>query len=201
MNNTRPDDKPYETQAMQATTTGWCCKTCKRYYGVDETARHCASYCCCTSRPCSTEGCEGRAEKHYTACKPCIEVADRRRYASLPRKEWDGVTPLSDDSGNFFWSSDEVESYLEECEEEGNPPILFYTDEDSPARSDLVYRHLEDYGCGMDDDFDMPDTTEIDKIVEDWLAKNVRKCYTQSRTVPTWESVLAHTGFTPASWP
>ena len=59
------EERRYEDQAEEITTTGFQCKTCKRFWGID---KHMASWCCSTSQPCE---CGGRKEKHWIKCQSC----------------------------------------------------------------------------------------------------------------------------------
>lgn len=122
----RKTDKPvihYNDNAEVRTVTGWCCKTCNRYWG-DE---HMARYCCCTVRPC--ESCGGDCEKSYIKCKTCREKAAWEKWFAKPAVPWDGAFPIGiwgDDK--YFFDADELIDYIAEIEaeiiDEAGEPLL-----------------------------------------------------------------------------
>lgn len=68
----------------------------------------------CTHRLCD---CGQIMEKFRTMCENCSVKKKRDKYATLPFKEWDGVTPLTlymDDK--YFFSEDDITEYLYENE-------------------------------------------------------------------------------------
>jgi len=77
-----------------------------------------ARYAGCTHVAC--EDCGKPAPRGYVFCADCRERRRRERYAALPRRPWDGRTPVAEYlSDRFFYSWEEVE----DCEE---PPLLVH---------------------------------------------------------------------------
>lgn len=65
----------YEDSAeFRKNLTGWVCSVCNRYWGTDE---HMARYCCATSLPCGTDGCDGRKKRPYIYCDKCKSLKDQ----------------------------------------------------------------------------------------------------------------------------
>lgn len=106
----------YEDAAETVTVTGWSCKTCKRFWGIDE---HMARYCCAKDMACE---CGKRQSKHRARCDECQNVRDIASYAKKTREPWDGESPLYSEQAEefFFHGPDSVIEFVmdkEECEE------------------------------------------------------------------------------------
>lgn len=56
-------------------------------------------------------------EKRYTRCSKCQESRYRARWEAMPKKEWDGETPLTLlDDDHYFYGVEEIEDYCDEYE-------------------------------------------------------------------------------------
>lgn len=105
--------------------------------------------------------CGGEAERGYTCCPSCIANKKMERFKALPFKEWDGVTPLciyGDDK--FFFSSDDIDEYLEEQGLNSDDLMLVVCTE-------LHYNTIdEDYWEDvLPEDGEIPETLKI-KLIE-----------------------------------
>jgi len=178
----------YEDNAEMRTVTGWVCKTCSRWYGYDDDARHMASYCCCTERPCE---CGGRAEKSYIKCDECRRKSDSARYYAREEKPWDGKTPLCcDDADDWFFSLDDLLDHLETDSptvEQVEALRLIIAVPHHPGFFDLS-EHLMDYVC---DDADLPgDYEAAEKAINDYLKENEPLSWTHGKYRPSVASIL-----------
>lgn len=154
----------YEDSAERLTVTGWCCKTCRRFWGEDE---HMARYCCANDRPCE---CGGRVEPHWACCKDCRRKQRDASWAALPRVEWDGETPLCVwDDDRYFFSQDDVVYYAESLMDKGVDPLsirLVLCEPAAPPNFDMT-DFLQDV---LPDDSDAPAGYEaVEKTVNDWI--------------------------------
>ena len=177
----------YEDNAEQATVTGWVCKTCRKWYGYDDIAKHIASYCCCTERPCE---CGGRAEKSYAKCTACREKADAARYYARDDRPWDGETPLVTDGDHYFWTLDDLLEHLET-----DAPSAEQIDELRLLICVPVEPHLFDLNDWLSDsladDCDPPGHWEtVEKCVNDYLIANSPFSWTAGRFRPATASIL-----------
>lgn len=95
--------------AKLTTVTGWVSRD-GLFYGNDERG---ARWSGCTHVACSN--CGEPTNKSWTKCQPCRDKQDREKYASLPRVEWDGSTPLfSHERGEYAFSADDVQNWLDD---------------------------------------------------------------------------------------
>jgi hypothetical protein len=187
-------DKPvirYEDNAEQATVTGWICKTCRRWYGYDDAAEHAASYCCCTDRPCSTDGCTDRAEKSRIYCKSCDAKRDTERYYAKSEVDWDGETPLmSDTHGDlYFWHLEELLDHLETDSPTDDQIEELRLLICKPHKTRLF--DLDDFLCDdLSEDCDPPgDWKAIEKIVNDYIEANSPMSWEASNRRPSLASI------------
>src|SRR3990167_1706427 len=98
----------YEDNAEQRTVTGWCCKTCNRWWDKDE---HMARYCCSTERQCECGN--GIARRGWIKCDACNNADRLARWLAKPEIEWDGEFPLGLwDDDQYFWNADELLEYV-----------------------------------------------------------------------------------------
>jgi hypothetical protein len=176
-------DKPtirYEDNAeRRAGPEGWCCKTCRRYWGEDE---HMARWCCATDLPCDIEGCDGRARKHgFTTCVTCRRKRVDERWAAAEKVAWDGVTPLCEwDGDRYFFDDGAVTDYVADRLADGvaiEDIRLALCERDTPrsfSMADFQEDHL-DHEWDHDDDFD-----GIDHLVNDWIDKHFPKLWVPS---------------------
>lgn len=88
--------------------SGWVDRN-GHFWGDNE---HLARWSGCTHKVCE---CGEIITKHYTCCNTCQDKKRIERFSALEKKEWDGVTPLSLDSGDeYFFSEDELRDFMEE---------------------------------------------------------------------------------------
>lgn len=87
------------------TVTGWRART-GEFWGDNE---HMARYCGSTHKRC--DKCGGVVEKS-SWCNPCHAKGRQEKFASYPRKAWDGVAPICMfDGDTYFFSADELADY------------------------------------------------------------------------------------------
>lgn len=184
----------YEDSAeIRNDLSGWCCTECWRYWGVDDGAEHMARWCCATSIPCDTEGCEGRARRHYTKCDPCIARGHRERYLAKEEAEWDGDTPIVIDGDRYFFDAGSLEDELRDrCYENGGPIRLEDIEFELCRPMQMRWFSMADFLCDdLPDNWD-EDCSEIDGIVNDWIKKNMGGIWETNGQRPTIESVRRH---------
>ncbi len=183
----------YEENAHEVTVKGWACKTCNRWFGNNADAEHIAIYCCATSMPCD---CGERREKPYTCCEVCRSKLDLERYEKLPQKPWDGKAPICTWRGDdYFFCVDSLVNYLEDV---GGDIADVQLELCEPVQPPYFEMH-EFVSDAIPTDGDcscLPDTTGIDKQVNDWISENGPWAYEGAGVRPTLESVLEHTGLT-----
>lgn len=169
--------------------SGWVCKN-GHFHGDDE---HIARWCAATEIPCPD--CGGRnPNKSYSVCEACRRKrADERWFKSYAEKAvpWDGVTPLySDASDRYFWDDGDLGDHI------GDPPELSVDDlrlilcEPNKGRSFDMADWLSD---DLPEDSNL-DTTEIDRIVNDWIAAHAPYSWCPSGPPVTVESVRSVLG-------
>ena len=184
---------PYEDAAEFVNVTGWMCAKCHRFHGSGEDGKHIARWCCCTDRPCETEGCKGRAEKSYTACPACISKKELARYLALPRKEWDGETPIVLDQDNYFFDADSLGDWLNDLSDEEREDVRIEICKPTRPPYFDMGEFLMDC-LSTDDDGAHLDTDDINAVVNKWIEDHEPFAWTGSGVVPTAESVEKHTG-------
>lgn len=96
--------------ASLTTVTGWVSRR-GIFYGDNERG---ARYDGCTHKPCGDCG-ELIPRDSLIYCRPCLGTRDAKRYAEMPREEWDGVTPLVlYRTDTYFFDEDELDEYCAE---------------------------------------------------------------------------------------
>lgn len=178
----------FEDAAEQVTVTGWACKICKLFCGNDQMAEHSARWCCATDLPCA---CGGRnTRKGYTCCEECRRKRNDEQWAKRERRPWDGKAMLYSDTHDKWFADDEEFLYFcdDEMGEEKDPrdvPMsklaerfrVILGEEFKPREFDMA-SYLSDYlpeNDRRDHGFE-----EIEKVVNDWIARGRPWSWTQS---------------------
>lgn len=180
-----PKGIPYTEAAEQTTVSGWVCKTCRRFYGENE---HLARWCCASQIACQTSGCAGKVDHSgYSICNRCREKLDHERYLKLPEADWDGETPLClHDDDTYFYSVEDLHQYAEDHETKVEDLWLIIC-----RKQRLPYFEMnslaEDH---LADGQDLPDPSEIEKAVNDWIEKNFPDVWEPGKTRPTVASLM-----------
>lgn len=99
-------DSP-EAATFRTDISGWVSRD-GRFFGDDERL---ARWAGATHAPCS--GCGAMTSKHYTVCDSCRCKRDIAQYDAMPKKEWDGTTPLYSQADDKYFFGD-VEEYCED---------------------------------------------------------------------------------------
>jgi hypothetical protein len=132
-----------------------------------------ARYCCSTSFPCD---CGGRFSKSRVRCESCQAAKDKAEWFEKPAVEWDGKFPIAIwNSERFFWCGTELQDWIEEQDEEtlGLNPKL----DDSIWLTSCKPNNGRDFEMSdflsdeLHEDSTLDDS-EINKTVNDWIAKN-----------------------------
>lgn len=68
----------------------------------------------------------GTVVKKNGSCRICADKREAARYAAMPKKPWDGKTPLCMDGDRWFYSIEDVWDYMEEYDVkiDGMPLII-----------------------------------------------------------------------------
>jgi hypothetical protein len=97
--------------ATRRTVTGWVSRD-GFFFGDDERL---ARYKGCTHVKCSD--CGSVIEKTRLICGACCSKRTAAKFEKLPKKEWDGETPLAlFDGDRFFFDEDDIDMYCEDVE-------------------------------------------------------------------------------------
>lgn len=187
----------YEDNAGPATVTtpkgtvqGWACLTCNRVFAGASTDLDVARFCCATDLPCQTEGCRERRGKPWIYCPACKEKYDAARYAAFPEKDWDGETPLVlFDDDRYFFDVDEIADDLEEHDLKIED-VRFEICVPGPHPEFDMDDFLMDW-LPEDMDSDVP-PADINKIVNEWMGKNLPKVWVAGKMRPSLASLQAH---------
>lgn len=91
------------------TVTGWVSRA-GRFWGNDE---HMARYEGSTHRICKTNPAHGMHQTN-SYCKKCWDEKRDAKWASMPRREYDGSPVCVFDSDRYFFDADEIISWLED---------------------------------------------------------------------------------------
>lgn len=165
----------YEDAAeMRTGISGWCCKTCNRFWGDDE---HMARYCCATSQPCE---CGGRiTPRSYTICDACRKKKRDARWEALEKVDWDGETPLCEwDGDRYYFDEDSVRDAVAEHLHGGGRVEDFRLAMCRPVEP-RAFEMAEFLSDSLPEDFDTDgEFDEIDGVVNDWI---------RARGVLAWE--------------
>lgn len=183
MTTTKPIIR-YEDNAEQATVTGWCCKTCRRFWSKDE---HMARYCCATETACA---CGNRIDsRSWTACDSCRAKKRAKDWTALPRVDWDGTTPVCEyDGDRYYFDADAIAQAIGEHLDLGWPLDTFRVVLCEPNNGS----HFEMADFLADDlpeDYDAPDSEEIDKAVNAWIAAHAPFSWTPTNKAISVESL------------
>ncbi len=156
---------PYEEAAEhRENISGWCCKTCRRFWGGDE---HMARYCCAKDLPCQ---CGGRTEPHWVRCQACRDKAGDAKYFAAPEVDWDGETPLcswADD--RYFFDADDLCNWMDEHELTPETVRLELCERAKPREFEMCDFLSDD----LPEDCDL-DEAEINRVVNEWIIANVQ---------------------------
>lgn len=170
----------YEDAAeMRTGISGWCCKTCGRFWGDDE---HMARLCHATVRPCRT--CDaGTCARGWVTCEACrsSEAEAEARWRALEVVDWDGETPLCEwDGDRYYFDAGSIADAIGERLRGGGKIEDFRLVTCRPARPPSFDVALADFLSGwLPEDFGPGcDFAAIDKAVNDRIA---------ARGVPAWE--------------
>lgn len=182
----------YEDNAELRTVTGWVCKTCGHFWGQDDHARRMASWCCCTDRPCNTEGCARRTRtKDDIYCDSCQTRIATERYFNRAKVDWDGRTPLvADDEDRYFFDLDELLDYMETdtpTQEQIEDLRLLICMPTIPLRFDLRDYLEDDLPEGQDPPGDWK---SAEKAVNDYIEQHEPLAWIGSENRPTLKSIL-----------
>lgn len=126
--------------AKKVTVTGWLSRD-GIFWGNDERA---ARYSGCTHKRCE---CGNLMERHWLICETCRHKNARKKYMSLPFREWSGEPVCTRDGSNYFFDEDSLAEYCFEndlteiellfCEENKWRPVCGdYWSDDMPSDSD-----------------------------------------------------------------
>ncbi len=149
---------------------GWVTRN-GRFWGEDERM---ARWDGCTHVLCE---CGKPVEKSWTKCPECRRASAVKRFEAMPKKVWDGESPLClFDDDCFFWSQDDLTDY---CEESGHDPkdLKLVICKPIFARQIDPYDHYHD---------DIPEEGDLPgELVEafDRLNEKIREC----REPLSWE--------------
>ncbi len=159
----------FETIAKRETVEGWVCQKCRRFYAEDERM---ARFCCTRQTPCGQDGCTSLSEKAMVYCKThCDENTKARedeKWAKREFRDWDGVQMLySDTHDKYFSDPSEAEEYADEEGVTVAELRLILCDQNK-ARAFSAEDLYADYET--EDGEGVPDTTELEKIVNEWTA-------------------------------
>lgn len=177
---------PYEQAAERQTgIEGWCCKTCHRFWGDDE---HMARWCCAKDLPCE---CGKRIIGSWTKCQTCRDAADDAKWLARPEAAWDGSFPLAIwDDDKFFWEVDELWDWLADHDDADFDPLDLKWTTAVPSKIRTV--ELADIVSDYLDEDDQTDFSEIDKIINDWIAANVTTLYHATGKRISRASLIGH---------
>lgn len=180
---------PFDRSASYRTDIeGWICNVCRRYYGREDWSERAARSCCAESVPCDECGSHNPARSY---CRACAAKRTAERYHAATRVEWDGTTPLALwDDDTYFFDTDDLVCWLEDDDERTleNTWLCVCKPVNGP-RFD-VSDWLCDY---LNEDGDLPEgASEIERMVNDWVAKHAPLCWYSGDTVPTLESLRRH---------
>lgn len=129
-------------------------------YGPHQHEEHLARWSGCTHVRCGV--CGTLTPKHKPVCDPCDQRQADEKYASLPKTEWDGTTPIySDAADRWFWNEDDLRDY---CEDRGCFPNSLRLYLGRPVMAHPI--EPSDIYCD-----DLPDDGEIPTAVEDAFEK------------------------------
>lgn len=136
--------------ARQVAVTGWVSRQ-GFFFGDDERT---ARYDGCTHRKCGD--CGQPVVKHWLKCEACRHKDEVARYQALPKKPWDGVTPLALYGGDkYFFDESDLEMYCEDHDVKVQDLLLVFCDPVKPGEispNDLFADELPEDGEVQDAD-------------------------------------------------
>ncbi len=167
-----------EAAHLQTGISGWVSRH-GRFMGNDERA---ARYDGCTHTRC--ENCGEPVDRGRLICPKCNEARDVKRYAAMPKEEWNGKGMLYSDAADKYFSDwDEVEGFLEDGEGTIESLRLIICEPNYlPLLSD-------DYGCDeLAEDGELPDA--VIQAIEDF--NKVIKAAGPVSWMPGKKAVISH---------
>lgn len=153
--------------AREVTVTGWGCGKCGKFYGDGGHAPVAAAYCCATKRRCEC-GAETDA-KHYIKCDDCRTKAEVEKHAQRERAPWSGGMIYSDAADRYFEDPESALDWLADEDDRDFDDARFLLCKPDNGREFLMSEFLQD-SVAEDGEFDFPDTGEIDRAVNEWIA-------------------------------
>lgn len=162
------DTKPSYTEAAELrTVTGWVCKTCNRFWGnEDERAEHMARSCCAKDVPCFQCG-TLNSQRSY--CRPCHEKRRDTVWAKMPQRDYDGGVVCVFDDDRYIFGEGELLDYLADLDEEYVDGVRLEHAKEITLHWHRTVSELLGDDCGPEFEWD---TSEIDKLIEEWVEKN-----------------------------
>ena len=134
MNNTDTIILPEDAAAVELVTVKlWKSNNGKLYNETDEeiarwdgaTHIHCAD----CNRPTKKRG--------YMVCEVCHRIRDQKRWDQMPRRKWDGATPICPmHSDRYFYDEDDLESYCEDHDVQKEDLLLVHCKPETPRPVD-----------------------------------------------------------------
>ena len=184
----------WEDAAEVVTVTGWACKRCHRFWGEGPSGERAARFCCHTDRACEVPGCANRVKNHaFSICPECHRAQEDERWASLPRVNWDGKTPMCALGGGdetYLWDHADLKYYFDDPAHTPEAARLVVCEPDNGCEfemAEFLADHLPDDG----DTESLDDTEAIDKIVNAWIAEHAPYCWRPTDVAVTAESIRA----------
>lgn len=167
--------KTSDEAAQYKTVSGWVSRN-NKFYGEDEQM---ARYDGCTHTTCRE--CGAIINKSYCLCDNCSFQSLYKRYKEYTFKEWDKETPVYDiASQQYFFSEDDIESYLDNSPLLKQDLMLVYCEE--IKYSDLSYEYFTD---------DLAEDQELPNIIKEKIDE--LNLLTSKLRTNTWEQTNIRT--------
>lgn len=168
---------PYEQAAEPATVAGWRCRTCRSFWPSErnDRAEHVARYCCAKDMPCD---CGGRCVPHHTACQACLDRMAAEEWAARPAVEWNGEFPIAiHDDDRYFFDAESLLEYLR-GDLDGTTGRRVEDFRWTTCRPNKPrYFDIDDFLCDDLASDEIVDSSDINKVVNDWIKANVPTMY------------------------
>ena len=176
----------YDGPAEERTVTAWFCAKCGRYHGGGESGERMARCCCAQHSRCRT--CGGVAKKCITRCDACSNAEDDRKFAALPRVEWDGEFPIANRGEKFFFDDESVNEYAHEIAENGGTleDLKFVVCVPNKPR---VFEAPEFWSDDIHENDVCPPAGELEAIVGEWAEANLPTMWWSGNQVLSEDSV------------
>jgi hypothetical protein len=151
--------------------SGWVSRS-GRFWGADE---HMARWEGCTHTTC---GCGKIMERGWTKCPECRKKAADERFNAMPKKEWDGETPITLLGGDeYFFNREQLKEWCEDWET-------------TPDKLQLVICE-PNYACEIDSDFycdDLPEDQSLEDVAPELADKisEVNKYIRDKKPILSW---------------